>query len=263
MLHGPSWFVINPQLLSVGPHHTRHLELFGGDAPKLNRAVLAGVDRVQSTAPDGGGYFTGVHAVPAESPVGYDVALLGKPLMKAPRSTSYCSGSSYAALIEALDQILASNRHSLSPDRLEAMRMQEPDGGRREDGVKMWGLWNADGPGTYFSLVEYAHMGTRIRPEQARPGDFMNISWKSGLGHSVVFLGWLKDAAGRPSVAYWSSQKGTQGFGDQVSPISSITDVVTVRLTHPDQIFRLNPAEPVEMKVKGDSVAIPDSVFNK
>lgn len=248
------WYTLSPQQLAASAHHTRHRELFGKDAPGFNAAVLAGVDRVQATAMDGGGYFTGVHAEPAESPVGFDLTLFGRPLLRAPRPTSYCSGSSYAALIEALDAILAGRSSELSPDRFEALRMQEPDGGRREDGVKMWGLWNADGPGTLLALVEYAHMGERVKPEDARPGDFMNIAWKSGQGHSVVFLGWCKDASGRPSVLYWSSQKGTNGFGDQMSPISRIKEVIAVRLTHPEAVFELNPAQTVGAKPSWDTV---------
>ncbi len=257
------WYVLDPSQLVAGPHHCRHLELFGENAPALNRAVLAGVDRVQATAPDGGGYFIGVHAIPAESPVGYDLKLLGRPLLRASRTTSYCSGSSYAALIEALGQVLSGRNDNLSDDRFEAVRMQEPDGSRREDGVKMWGLWNADGPGTYFALVEYAHMGVRIRPSDALPGDFMNISWKSGLGHSVVFLGWTQDASGQPAIAYWSSQKGTHGYGDQVSSVASVKDVVAVRLTRPEAIYRLNPSKQVSTKLIGEVVDIPTSVFSK
>lgn len=65
--------------------------------------------------------------------------------------------------------------------------MQEPDGGRREDEIKFWGKWNDDGFGNHFALVQYSQMGTTIKPIHARPGDFMNISWKKGGGHSVVF----------------------------------------------------------------------------
>jgi hypothetical protein len=261
-IHVARWYVLAPSQLAGGIHHVRHLELFGTGLPRWNRAVLGGVDRVQATAPDGGGYFIGVHAVPAESPVGYDLQILGKPLLKAPRATSYCSGSSYAAFIEALNQILSSRHEVLTDDRFEALRMQEPDGGRREDGVKMWGLWNADGAGSLFALVEYAHMGQRISPQEARPGDFMNISWKSGLGHSVVFLGWAKDPAGQPSVVYWSSQKGTNGYGDHISPISSVKDVVVVRLTHPEAVYKLNVAQPVVTKAEGDLVDIPSETFS-
>ena len=34
-----------------------------------------------ATAPDGGGYFTGPKASPPESPIGYDLKFMGKPLI--------------------------------------------------------------------------------------------------------------------------------------------------------------------------------------
>src|SRR5204862_294184 len=122
----------------------------------------------------------------------------------------------------------ADSAPALSPARLEAMRMQEPDGGRREDGVKFWGHWNDDGPGCQFALVQYAHMAQQIDSKRARPGDFMNINWKSGLGHSTVFLGYVIGDDGRKSVMYWASQKGTNGLGDQVSSIDKIKSVKIV-----------------------------------
>lgn len=222
-----------PALLTAGPHHTRHLEILGRGLSRISREILAAVDRVQATAMDGGGYFIGVKAVPPESPIGYPLALKGSPMLAPPRTTSYCSGSSYAAFIEALGRLLP---RAPSPDRLEFLRMQEPDGRRREDGVKAWGWWNADGLGCDYALVQYLGVGERIRASDARPGDFMNVSWKSGLGHSVVFLGWTKGG-----IVYWSSQKGTNGLGDQTSPLSSVESLSAVRLSHPERILTFVP----------------------
>ncbi|HEY3782582.1 MAG TPA: hypothetical protein VGL56_15980 [Fimbriimonadaceae bacterium] len=247
------WYMV-PNPLQFGTQNTKHFESFSKDAPGFNGAVLKAVDKVQSTAMDGGGYFVGVHAVPAESPVGYSLTLFGQPMLAPSRSTSYCSGSSYAAFIEALNNIFPTPPKAISPDRLEAMRMQEPDGGRRDDFVKVWGTWNADGPGTQYALVQYTGMGDRIKPEEARPGDFMNISWKSGLGHSVVFLGWCTNSNGDKSVLFWSSQKGTNGYGDTMRKISTIKDVVVIRLTHPDRLFTFNPVASIDKAVVGDTI---------
>lgn len=230
-------------------HHLQHDAIFGPGQLPINRAVLRAVDRVQAHAMDGGGYFIGVHAQPAETPVGYPLSLGGKPLIKPPRTTSYCSGSSYTAFIEALNELLGPRLEKLDAERLEALRMQEPDGGRREDGVKAWGWWNADGWGDEFALIQYLGMGRRIRPADALPGDFMNISWKSGLGHSTVFLRWTRDG-----VRYWSSQKGTNGYGDQESAKSKIESVVVVRLTNLDGLYTFNPKARVNTKVVGDPV---------
>jgi hypothetical protein len=250
-----SRFMLKSEDLAQGAHHTQHTKIFGKYVSGYNYAVLQGIDRVQATAPDGGGYFIGIHATPTESPVGYPVRLLGHTLLDPPRKTSYCSGSSFSALIEALDIILKGQEAKLDSVHAEALRMQEPDGGRREDHVKFWGEWNADGFGSDFALVQYTKMGKVIKPVQARPGDFMNISWKSGIGHSVVFLGWYLDENGQKMVAYWSSQKSTNGFGDAVVPISRIKEVKVVRLTHPEHLFDFDVNAPIDTTIPGDAIS--------
>ncbi len=249
---GSSAYQLLAEQAQLPVFHTRHEELFGKDAPVFNRSILAGVDRVQKSAPDGGGYFIGVKADPPESPIGYDIQFGSRLILKAPRTTSYCSGSSYSAFVEGLNLILGPRAASVSDKTFELLRMQEPDGGRREDGVKMWGQWNADGYGNHFALVQYSLMGFQISPALARPGDFMNISWKSGLGHSVVFLGFTRLADGRPGVRFWSSQKSTNGLGDLTSPLDSIREVLVVRLVLPDRVFSLTGDRGVQKKVMGD-----------
>jgi len=246
-----AFYVLPPTYFAEPSHHIHHFDLLGKDAPGYNKYVLAAIDQVQSHAPDGGGYFAGVTAVPAESPIGYPVCLFGSPLLVPPRPSSYCSGSSYTAMIEALDMIYPDGSQRLDPERLELLRMQEPDGSRREDGVKAWGWWNMDESGVEYSLVQYLQMGQIVSPRAARPGDFLNIDWRNGLGHSVVFLGWSKTGAdGKPAVTYWSSNQKTNGLGDQTSPLSKIKSLIFVRMTHPEHVFDFNPPEIVDTGVK-------------
>lgn len=247
-------YILSPDQIAAPAHHTRHAELFSRGVNGINLFVLRAIDQVQSTAPDGGGYFTGVHAQPAESPIGYSLKLFGHPLLLPPRTTSYCSGASYTAFIETLNLLFPDDSAHLSPERLEAMRMQEPDGSRRNDWIKFWGIWNADGPGSQFALVQYSGMGMEILPTHARPGDFMNINWTNGLGHSVVFLGWQKDANGHKSVRYWSSQTGTHGLGDQTSPLSKISSVKVIRLAFPEKLFTFNPTTSINRQIPGDAI---------
>jgi len=235
----------------VSLQHLSHEAIFGKYAGGYNLPVLKAIDIVQGHAPEGGGYFTGISTVPAESPIGYDLDLFGKALLAAPRSTSYCSGSTYGVLIEALNLIFPYGGSSLSADRLESLRLQELNGGRREDGVKYWGKWNDDGWGSNYALVQYSGMGEDIAPELARPGDFMNISWKSGRGHSVVFLGWYRKD-GERGMVYWSSQKNTNGFSDVVCPLSSVESVRIVRLTRPENLFTFDVNKQVNRKLPGD-----------
>ena len=234
--------------VEVPTYHISHLRKFGFGVPEANRAVLRGVDIVQSREPEGGGYFIGVKADPPESPIGYQVTFRDRPLLNPPRSTSYCSGASYAAFITALDLLLGT--WSFSEDIHEAVRMQEPDGGRREDTVKLYGWWNADGPGSYYALWGYTRLGVRISPKDALAGDFCNINWVKGPGHSVVFLGWEKTAEGEPGMRFWSSQASTNGLGDKTVPLSSIAGFVFTRLTSPEKLAYLNPKRKMErMKV--------------
>ncbi len=251
------WFFLKNEDIPKERYHTRHSEIFGKYVTGYNSYVLKGVDKVQETAPQGGGYFIGIKSTPTESPVGYPLNLFGLPILTPPRTTSFCSGSSYAAFIEALNLILPDGAKRLSLERFEAMRMQEPDGGRRDDGVKFWGHWNADGLATHFAMVQYSGMGDAIEPKRARPGDFMNILWKKGLGHSVVFLGWIppKEPGAEMGIAYWSSQAESNGFADVYSTsVSLVKSVKTVRLTKPENIFQFNVNQPVEKNIPGDPI---------
>lgn len=244
-------FYLKSGQLQEGGHHQRHLELLGADTRGYNAYVLQAIDKVQASAPQGGGYFTGVKAVPAESPIGYPLQLLGAPLLTPPRTTSYCSGSSYTVLVEALNAIFPGRK--LDERRLELMRMQEPDGGRREDRVKAWGWWNADGYGSQFCLVQYLGMGEEVPAREALPGDFVNISWKSGNGHSVVFLGYGRDAQDDLQVSFFSSQASTNGLADHTVSAGAIADLKFVRLTHPERLFTFEPGT-VSDQVAKDSL---------
>ncbi len=237
-----------------GTHNTRHAEIFGKYVTGYNLEVLKAIDTVQAKAMDGGGYFIGLKADPPESPIGYDLKIFDKPLIKHTRPTSYCSGSTYAAFIEALNSILKGKEKQLSDERYEALRMQEPDGGRREDYIKFWGIWNADGFGDDYAMVQYSKMGKRIKPSELRPGDFLNISWNSGNGHSVIFLGWYVDEKGEKNIVYWASQQRTNGYGNDVVPISRIKDICAVRLTNPDAVFDFDINANVDYSIPGDVI---------
>lgn len=250
-----SWEIVPDEVADAGYYHTRHAELFDRYAVGYNGAILRAIDAIQARFPDGGGYFIGVHAAPPESPIGYAVALFGRPLLNPPRSSSYCSGATYTAFIEALNFIFAGSPPALTPERAEAMRMQEPDGGRREDHVKFWGHWNADNTGPEYALVQYARMGEVVAPEQARAGDFMSVEWRNGGSHSTIFLGWLKSHDGVPSVLFWASQKKpTDGMGDRIVPIKDIKGVKFVRLTHPEALTRFAVDAPVDTNVAWDRI---------
>ncbi len=54
------------------------------------------------------------------------------------------------------------------------------------------------------------------KPEDARPGDFVQLWRNNGTGHSVVFLEWKKGGDGKlKALRYWSTQKSTDGIGER------------------------------------------------
>jgi hypothetical protein len=242
-----------------GAHHLKHYEIFSKYCDGYNREILKAIDIVQKSAIDGGGYFIGIKADPPESPIGYNLSLLGNKLLEAPRKTSYCSGATYAVFIEALNLILADKQQNIPPNNIEAMRMQEPDGRRREDDVKFWGKWNTDGYGNHIALVQYAGIGKQISAEDARPGDFVNISWVKGGGHSTIFLGFYIDEHKDTNIVYFSSQKGTNGLGDQIVNINKVEELMFVRLTEPEKLFTTKFNDDVDKKVKGERLFKEDN----
>jgi hypothetical protein len=244
--------VLNNSDLSAGTHHLQHEKIFGKYINGYNLKILQAIDIVQATAPDGGGYFASIKAVPPESPVGYPLKIFNEVLFRPQRSTSYCSGSTYAAFIEGLNLLYKDKNMELEYPQYEALCMEETDGGRREDTVKFWGKWNDDGYGNHFALVQYSGMGKKIDPKSARPGDFMNISWANGGGHSVIFLGWYQDKQGAKKLLYWSSQTRTNGFGDEIVSLDKIREAMVVRLTEPDNLFSFNVDKKVDRGIKGD-----------
>jgi hypothetical protein len=248
------WLFLDSADIPTLKQHLNHESMFKKYVDGFNLAVLKAIDIVQAHAMDGGGYFTGMKAKPTESPIGYEVKLFDKPLLDPPRTTSYCSGSTYGVLIETLNLIFPDGGSKISPDRYESLRIQEPDGSRREDQIKFWGKWNDDGWGTQYALVQYSGMGDEILPEHARPGDFANIAWTSGLGHSVVFLGWFKKDS-QLGMVFWSSQKSTNGYGDVVMcPLSNVKSVKIVRLAHPEKVFTFNVQQTVNRDLPGDPI---------
>jgi hypothetical protein len=58
--------------------------------------------------------------------------------------------------------------------------------------------------------------------KNAKSGDFVQFWRHSGSGHSVVFVGWVKDKQGKiTGLRYWSTQKSTKGIGQRTEHIGA------------------------------------------
>jgi hypothetical protein len=91
-------------------------------------------------------------------------------------------------------------------------------------------------------------MGKIVSQKQARPGDFINILFKGGGGHSAIFLGWHKNENGETQLLYWSSQPETNGISDHSVPTSKISKLAIVRLTNPGKIFSFDVSKKLFFK---------------
>ncbi len=79
---------------------------------------------------------------------------------------------------------------------------------------RQWYVPRLGGAGPAEALPA-AGLGVRVAQEDALPGDFVQ-AWNHDetFGHSMVFLGWKRDAAGQiTGIKYWSSQPWTDGIG--------------------------------------------------
>jgi hypothetical protein len=221
---------------SLPRKHTAHEKIFSENASGYNLYILRAIDKIQGQAINGGGYYTNKKNKSKESPIGYPLKIFDQPLINPPRTTSYCTGATFAAFIEALNLMYPNGDTRLTPDRYEALRMQEMNGTRRKDFVKVWGNWNTQW-GAQYVLIKYFEMGKIVTQKEARPGDFINILFKGGGGHSAIFLGWYKNENGETQLLYWSSQPETNGISDHSVPTGKISKLAIVRLTNPEKIF--------------------------
>lgn len=75
---------------------------------------------------------------------------------------------------------------------------------------------------TLLNAITSNGMGKKVDIEDARTGDFVQLWRYSGSGHSVIFIGWIRDKNDEiTGIEYWSTQTSTNGvhyskeyFGD-------------------------------------------------
>jgi hypothetical protein len=139
---------------------------------------------------------------------------------------SFCSGATYLVFLSVVNALIQNGKIQLSREAVRAIRPQGQD-----DNVGVWGYWNNSNRGA-ADLFDKLGLGPTFNSfEDARPGDFMNIDWKSGGGHSVIFLGLEGD-----QVKFWSSNVSTGGFGEKTASRQSIQRATFSRLEHPEKL---------------------------
>lgn len=143
-----------------------------------------------------------------------DMFLQGEKVMEGePKKRSFCCGLTLEVFLKAYKEWLKDNGGE------KASVISPEDWGRFQS---LWFVQKLNGPGPSAALEEF-NLGRTIQPDQALPGDFVQI-WRtvkeegsSPSGHSVIFLGWEKDEGGNISgMRYWSTQPGSDGISERV-----------------------------------------------
>ena len=115
-----------------------------------------------------------------------------------------------------------------------------------KDGEKVFGRWNANGPGTAKLFADLGCGVNFTSFESARPGDFLKLWWTEAIGgkergHLVVYLGHNDQ-----EVTFWSANE-PGGYGRKSVRRTQIKHHLFSRLTRPSRlprVTRLSSSDP-------------------
>lgn len=145
----------------------------------------------------------------------------------------HCSGITWEVFMRALE---AYNQNESTPALT---------GWSRENVNRFQFLWfGSDGNKRCIQhAVEAFGIGQAIAHEDAQPGDFVQFWRGNGLGHSAVFIEWVRDANGAiTAMKYWSSQKKTNGIAYNVETVGGngilLEQTYIVRIGAPGHLAR-------------------------
>ena len=119
---------------------------------------------------------------------------------------SYCCGFTFEVFVRAMK--LRNLQDGLDPDDFNGVTFN--------DLFNALQLWYIEGSGDseQRAIVSYG-LGTAVTNfDDARPGDFLSYSTTPAGGHSVIFMGWLRDDQNKIiGLKYFSSNLSTDGVG--------------------------------------------------
>ncbi len=195
-------------LCSCGARGPRIAADHAGNLPEFNRIVL---ETIRELPADGTHDYSWVSGYDGAT---QDIYLQGKKVMRGnEKSQTYCCGVTLEVFLKSYKKWLRGHGGEtasvITADQWPAFQ-------------KLWFVEEVNGPGPSAAIEKFG-MGKTLDPEQALPGDFIQVwrTLKEGKttpsGHSVIFLRWEKNASGAiTGIRYWSSQPGTKGIGEQV-----------------------------------------------
>ncbi len=163
-----------------------------------------------------------------------DLVYRGKTIAKGdPRKRSYCCGLTFEVWFTSYE---AACRKKETPFQIGILSVSD----LAEMRLRWYGASrNGDRKKLILEALTSMGLGTKItRPEDARPGDFVQLWRKNGSGHSVIFLGWKRSGKKITGITYWSTQPGTKGVGVRTERFAGESGV------NPDQIFIARATRP-------------------
>ncbi len=130
-----------------------------------------------------------------------DVLLNGHLVMKGePRARTFCCGLTLEVFYRYLES------HPKLAERIPKDQYGEFK--------RYWFCRDIFSPGPLDAMTTYSVGVAVSTPEDATPGDFIQIWRQNKSGHSVIFVNWLRDAQEkRIGLQYWSTQPATGGIG--------------------------------------------------
>jgi len=121
---------------------------------------------------------------------------------------SYCCGLTFEVFYRAMQY--RNIQKGLDPDDYNGMSFS--------DLFNLLQFWYIEGAGDspQFGITSYG-LGKKIENlEDAKPGDFLDFSRNNKSGHSVIFVDWTRDAAGKiTGFKYFSSNSPGVGYGTE------------------------------------------------
>jgi hypothetical protein len=204
-------------------------------ASDLNHLVLEAVGEM----PRQGGYvLTAASPRNLRAAFAWDEALEELGFEPAKAIPSYCTTATYAVFYRALQKFWA---QSGSRAQRETLELLVP--ALEADGVRIWGRWNSNGPGT-AKLFTDTGLGRNFDDLRlARPGDFLKIFWNAHVGkrergHTVIYLGHFV-RGGVEMIRFWGSNASTNGYGVKEIPRKDAVRMLFSRLERPENLDEL------------------------
>lgn len=189
------------------------------------------------TMPKGGGYeLTSVPVKRLRDAFSWSDDSKTKLHLNVKKTTpSYCTTATYLIFFQVLYRYWEENNETVDTLVMERLKPN-----LERDGLRIWGRWNSNGPGS-AKLFKDTEMGLNFDdPTLARAGDFLKIFWndevgKNERGHTVIFLGYKNG-----SVTFWGSSKSTQGYGVKTVARSEYSRLLFSRILHPENASEIS-----------------------